>query len=238
MDTQLLLQVLATASAVYLYNVPKATCLELLRSGPSAQHPLSHAQLVVMWAQASLWMAYGFETLDFFPTLLTNAIGTTLCTFYLYTIVVTTHGLARNKILFWCITSLGVVWMTWQTRSPSIIGFMASMLNVASTLPPLLEAKEIVRTKSAALLSLPMAASAFICNALWLTYASFYLNAPQMQVSNGLGALASLMQIVLCVMYPVRRPPLSPKGAGSAGLETVDLENAPTDVTASLLHTE
>ncbi|KAF5278450.1 hypothetical protein FQA39_LY05939 [Lamprigera yunnana] len=83
-------------------------------------------------------------------------------------------------------------------------GLIVTILLLVLIGSPLLELKEIVRTKDASCIPFPITFMGTICSSLWLLYGIILLN-NFMIVQNVVGLTLCFVQLMLCFMYPKRK---------------------------------
>ncbi|XKL69219.1 hypothetical protein PGB90_006988 [Kerria lacca] len=160
---------------------------------------------VVGFISSSLWMCYGILT-ENETLILMNIIGCTLflsyiTVFYLYTSFKT---VVRKQLIFTLLIIgsllIYIHYETDQNVLKSRVGFMGSMVGISFCAAPLCNVLQVIRTKDADSLPVPMITMTAIVTFLWYLY-GVCLGDTFILYPNLIGFIFSSFQLLLYFIY-------------------------------------
>ena len=205
---------LAPATSLILFAAPIPTILQISSSKSVGNLPLLPYSSMV--ANAALWTAYGLLKKE--STIWTaNGIGCILAIFYMYQFTryapfqsTTLPGSIKQHITFVISVILATIAMSTQPfiASPAnIIGSTAVLFCMAMFASPLAALKNVLETKSAQSIPLPLALASLANCILWSIAGIFKMKDFNVIAPNIIGLASSITQLVLKIKYG-NRPPI------------------------------
>nr|XP_033781003.1 sugar transporter SWEET1 [Geotrypetes seraphini] len=162
------------------------------------------------------WLYYGYLKNDW--TLMTvNSIGAALQTLYVLTYYYFTPE--KGSVLLKMLLSLGVLVLAYcyfyfriteEDSRLNQLGLFCSAFTISMYLSPLADLAQIIRTRCAKCLSLPLAVTTFLASTSWVLY-GWQLDDAYIMVPNFPGIVTSILRFWLIWQYPLEEEKYSYK---------------------------
>lgn len=203
---------LGAVSSWILFLSPLSTFARVLKE-KSVSH-FDHLPYVVSVANCLLWVSYGVVTPNRLQPLVTNAVGGVLelayCAIYI-TYTKKSGCVSHLSLSFACVAvidifaiffskKLGFPSIAGTSRTSSVIGLAAALLNTLMYGAPLNAARRVLATKSVEFMPPGLMIGGFLSSATWTVYA-VSVGDLMVFIPNFLGDLLALAQFAIYASY-------------------------------------
>ena len=191
-----------TALALYFYIAPIVPFLKVIK-GEMTWKQSPGVLLLCSFLNCILWSDYGLITNQFL-LYLANGLGGTITLIYITIFLI--HVADRKVLLslfynFFLICCIVEIYFVFYYLVPSkVTGIIANIFNVLMYAAPGEKIYQICKGASYQLIPIWSTIGGTACSTSWMCY-GFYQNDYYVVIPNALGVLASIVQIVIFVIY-------------------------------------
>ena len=191
-----------TALALYFYIAPIVPFLKVIK-GEMTWKQSPGVLLLCSFLNCILWSDYGLIT-NQFSIYLANGLGGTITLIYITIFLI--HVADRKVLLslfynFFLICCIVEIYFVFYYLVPSkVTGIIANIFNVLMYAAPGEKIYQICKGASYQLIPIWSTIGGTACSTSWMCY-GFYQNDYYVVIPNALGVLASIVQIVIFVIY-------------------------------------
>lgn len=211
----ILMPVLGTVTAILIWVVSIDEIRQARKKKDIGE--LDPIPFVIGWSSCIAWTFYSMCIGDLY-VFWSNLPGVILMTFYVMSILVimyrnswespekmekyfATERLFMFMVTFFTLVPLAVLIIDNHQLSSDIIGMIATIVNLMFFIAPCTVIVEVVRTKDASALFLPMLTANFICSVCWFCYGLFGLNDVWIYGVNGMGTFLQGTFVAMRLWY-------------------------------------
>ena len=191
-----------TALATYFYIAPVVPFLKVIK-GEMRWQDSPGVLLICSFLNCILWSDYGLLE-DKFSVYFANGLGGTITLIYISIFLI---HLADRKVLLSCVYHLFLIaciveiyFLCYYIVDPYITGIIANIFNVLMYAAPGEKIIQICKNGNYKLIPIWSTIGGLACSTSWMLY-GFYETDIIIIIPNALGVIASILQIVVFVIY-------------------------------------
>jgi len=205
-----------TALATYFYIAPVVPYLKLIK-GQITYKEVPGILLICSLLNCLLWADYGLLT-DQFSVYFANGLGAPICLIFITIFLI---YFAEKKILLSCVYVLFLIacivelyFLCYYVIDSEVTGIIANVFNVLMYAAPGEKIHRICKTGNYELIPIWSTIGGTACSTSWMLY-GFYQGDIYLIIPNLLGVIASIIQIVVYLIYRAKSKKKSALNAGT-----------------------